>query len=125
MSSGVAIFVSTTVMHAAGDGISLSTVLSVQHQVPLTVWSTWYMETAAKRICTAYVTLKESAKKSTRVLFAWDSGSVIVPVMDLLMLSQAGTRYPGSTWKKYLPNRLNNSRATVFVSLSKTTIITG
>ena len=80
------------------------------------------MEMAAKRTYTVYVTLKESARKSTRVLFVWDSGSAIVVVTDLLMLTQAGTQYPGYTWKKYLPHRLNNSRATVFVSLSKITM---
>ena len=61
--------------------------------------------------------MKESVRKSARVLFAWDSGSAIVLVSDLLMLTQAGTQCPGYTWKKYLPHRLNNSRATVFVSL--------
>ena len=80
------------------------------------------MEMAAKRTYTVYVTLKESARKSTRVLFVWDSGSAIVVVTDLPMLTQAGTQYPGYTWKKYLPHRLNNSRATVFVSLSKITM---
>ena len=75
------------------------------------------MEMAGKRIYFVHVTLKESVRKSTRVLFAWDSGSVIVPVTDLLMLTQAGIQYPGYTWKKYLPHRLNKSRATVFVSL--------
>ena len=63
-----------------------------------------------QRICTAYVTLKESVRKSTKVLYAWDSGSANVPVTDLLMLTQAGTQCPGFTWKKYLPHRLNNSR---------------
>ena len=80
------------------------------------------MEMARKRTYTVHVTLKESVRKSTRVLFAWDSGSAIVLVTDLLMLTQAGTQYPGYTWKKYLPHRLNNSRATVFVSLSKITM---
>ena len=80
------------------------------------------MEMAAKRTYTVYVTLKESVRKSARVLFAWDSGSVIAQVTDLLMLKQAGTQFPGYTWKKYLPHRLNNSRATVFVSLSKITM---
>ena len=55
-------------------------------------------------------------RKSTRVLFAWDSGSAIVLVTNLLMLTQAGTQCPGCTWKKYLPHRLNNSRAKVFFS---------
>ena len=80
------------------------------------------MEMAAERTYIVHVTLKESVRKSTRVLFAWDSGSVIVLVTDLLMLTQAGTQYPGYTWKKYLPHRLNNSRAKVFVSLSKITM---
>ena len=77
------------------------------------------MEVVRKRTYTVYVTLKESVRKSTRVLFAWDSGSAIVLVSDLLMLTQAGTQCPGYTWKKYLPHRLNNSRATVFLSVSK------
>ena len=113
----MALFVSTTVIHAADDGISLLTVQSVQHQVPLTVWSTWCMEMARKRTYTVCVTLKESAKKFRRVLFAWDSGSAIVSVTDLLMLTQAGTQCPGYTWKKYLPHRLNKSKATAFVLL--------
>ena len=77
------------------------------------------METAAKRICTVYVTLKESVRKSTKVLFAWDSGSAIVLVTDLLMLRQAGTQYPGSMWKNYLRHRLNSSTVRVSLSLSK------
>ena len=72
------------------------------------------MDMVRKRTYTVFVTLKESVRKSTRVLFAWDSGSVIVPVSDLLMQRQAGTQYPGYTWKKYLPHRLNNTRAKVF-----------
>ena len=80
------------------------------------------MEMAEKKTYTVHVTLKESVRKSTRVLFAWDSGSVIAPVTDLLMLTQAGTQYPGYTWKKYLPHRLNNSRTGVFISLSKITM---
>ena len=80
------------------------------------------MEMAAKRTYTVHVTLKESVRNSARVLFAWDSGSVIAQVTDLLMLKQAGTQCPGYTWKKYLPHRLNNSRATVFVSLSNITM---
>ena len=62
-------------------------------------------------------------RKSTRVLFAWDSGSVIVLVTDLLMLTQAGTQCPGCTWKKYLPHRLNNSRARVFILVSKSNVL--
>ena len=80
------------------------------------------MEPAAKRICTVYVTLKESVRKSARVLFAWDFGSVIVLVTDLLMLGQAGTQCPGYTWKKYLPHRLNSSTVRVSVSLLNLTM---
>ena len=122
MSFGVAIFVSLTAIIAADGGISLSTVLSVQPQVPLTEWSTCYMEMAGKRTYSVHVTSKESARKSTRVKSVWDSGSAIVLVTDLLMLTQAGTQYPGYTWRKYLPHRLNNSRAKVSVSLSKITM---
>ena len=61
-------------------------------------------------------------EKSTKVLFAWVPGSAIVLVTNLLMLRQAGTQCPGSMWKNYLPHRLNKSRATVFVSLSKLTM---
>ena len=82
-------------MDAADDGISLSTVQSVQHRLPLTEWYTCYMEVAGKRIYTVCVTSKESVRKSTRVMFAWASGSVIVVVTNLLMLTQAGTQCPG------------------------------
>ena len=44
-------------------------------------------------------------RKSTKALCVWDSGSVIVLVMDLLTQKQAGTQCPGSTWKKYHPHR--------------------
>ena len=111
MSSGLAIFESLTVTTAAVDGISPLTVQSVQPQQPLMVESTCTMEPAAdQRICTAYVTLKESVRKSTKAQCVWDSGSANVPVRIPLMLTQAGTQCPGSTWKKYLPHRLNNSR---------------
>jgi len=70
------------------------------------------------RIYFAHVTLKESARNSTRAQCAWDSGSVTVLVMDLLTRTQAGTQCPGSTWKKYLPNKLKKSRfCFFFVSL--------
>ena len=52
---------------------------------------------------------KECVKKSTRALYAWDSGSVTVLVTDLLTLTQAGTQCPGSTWKKYHPHRLEKA----------------
>ena len=111
MSSGLALFESITVTAAALDGISPLTVQSVQPQQPLMVECTWHMEPAADiRIYTAYVTLKESVRKSTRAQCVWDSGSANVPVRNLLMLTQAGPECPGSTWRKYLPHRLNNSR---------------
>ena len=111
VSSGLALFESITVTNAALDGISPLTVQSVQPQQPLMVECTCTMEPAADlRICTAYVTSKVSVRKSTRAQCVWDSGSANVPVRNLLMLTQAGLEYPGSTWKKYLPHRLNNSR---------------
>ena len=48
-------------------------------------------------------------KKSIRELCAWDSGSVIVLVMEPLMRTQAGIRCPAFTWKTYIPHRLKNS----------------
>ena len=55
-------------------------------------------------------------RKSARALFVWDSGSVIVLVLDLLTPQQAGTQCPGSTWKKYHHHRLETiSRVAVVV----------
>jgi len=109
VSSGMAIFVYITAMDAAGDGISPSMVQSAQLQQPLMVLSTWYREVAAEKIYTVCGKLKESVRKSKRALCAWDSGSAIVLVMDLLMLKLAGTQCPGSTWKKYLLHRLDRT----------------
>ena len=106
VSSGVALFASTTAMDVAGDGTSPSMVQSARLRQPLMVWSTWYKDRAAKRIYTAYDKLKGSVRKSTRALCAWDSGSAVVLVSDQLMHTQAGIQCPGSTWKKYLPHRL-------------------
>ena len=111
VSSGLALFESITVTTAAVDGISPLTVQSVQPQQPLMVECTCSMDVAVgQRICTAYVTLKESVRKSTKAQCGWDSGSANVAVTSLLMLIQAGPECPGCTWKKYLPHRLNNSR---------------
>ena len=108
--SGMAVFASITVIIAAGDGISPSMVLSARLRRRLMVWSTCYMEMAAKeRTCTAHVNSKECARKSTRALCAWDSGSVTVLVTDLLTPTLVGTQCPGSTWKKYHPHRLKNA----------------
>ena len=54
-------------------------------------------------------------RKSARALCVWDSGSVIVLVMDLLMHKQAGTQCPGSTWKKYHPHRLESTSRVALV----------
>ena len=105
-SSGVVIFASLTAIYAAGDGTLPSTVQNAQPQQPLMVWSTWYMERAPKRIYTVYGRSKESVRKSTRALCAWDSGSAVVLVCHLLMRAQAGIQCPGSMWKKYLVHRL-------------------
>ena len=53
-------------------------------------------------------------RKSTKALCVWDSGSVIVLVMDRQMHTQAGTQCPGSTWKKYHPHRLKKSKFSFF-----------
>ena len=74
------------------------------------------MGIAAKRIYYVCGKSKESVRKSARALCVWDSGSVIVLVMDLLMQPQAGTQWPGSTWKKYHPHRLETtSRVAVVI----------
>jgi len=68
------------------------------------------MELATKRTYTALVTLKESARNSTRAQCAWDSGSVTVLGLDLLTRTQAGNQCPGSMWKKFLPHRLKKEQ---------------
>ena len=104
--SGMVLSASTTATVAADDGISPSTVPSALLQRRLTVWFTWYMEMAPRKICSVYDKSKEFVKKSPRALCAWDSGSVTVLVTDLLTRTRAGTQCPGSTWKKYHPHRL-------------------
>ena len=54
-------------------------------------------------------------RKSTKALCVWDSGSVIVLVMDLLMHTQAGTQCPGYTWKKYHPHRLKHKQSWIIL----------
>ena len=44
-------------------------------------------------------------EKSTRALCEWDSGLVIVLVMETPMRTQAGIQCPGFMWKNYLPHR--------------------
>ena len=106
-SSGMEIFVSITATVAAGDGISPSTVRSARPRRRLTVWCTWCMGMAPRRIYTVPVKLKECVRKSTKALCALDSGSVTVKVTDLLTRTRAGTQCPGSTWKKYHLHRPN------------------
>ena len=72
------------------------------------------MGIAAERIYTEFGKSKESVRKSTRALCVWDSGSVIVLVMDLLMHKRAGTQCPGSTWKKYHPHRRKKRKFSFF-----------
>ena len=62
-----------------------------------------------KKIYIAHDNSKACVKKSTRALYAWDSGSVTVLVTDLLTRTQVGTQCPGSTWKKYHPHRLEKT----------------
>ena len=64
---------------------------------------------APKKIYIAHDKSKACVKKSAKVQYAWDSGSVTVLVTDLLTPSQAGTQCPGSTWKKYHPLRLEKT----------------
>ena len=109
VSSGVVLFAYTTAIHAADDGISPSMVLSVLLQRRLMVWYTWYMEMAPRKIYTACDKSKACVKKSTKVLCAWDSGSVTVLITDRLTRPQGGTQCPGSTWKKYRPHRLKKA----------------
>ena len=110
-STGLATFASITATAAAGDGISPSTVQNARLRPPLMVWCTWNMELAVDyRICTARVTLKESARNCTRARCAWDSGWVIVLVRNPVTRTRDGTHCPGYTSKKYLPHRLRKSR---------------
>ena len=100
-------FVSPVAMVAADGGISPSMAQSAQLQKPLMESFTW--KTEARRIYTGYVKLKASVRRSTKAGCVWDSGSVIATDTETLMPTQAGTQYPGSTWKKYLPHRLKRT----------------
>jgi len=113
------LFASTTAMGAAGDGTLPSMVQSAQLRQPLMVWSTCYREVAAEKIYTVCDKLKESVKKSKRAMCAWGSGSAIVLVLEMLMLTLAGTQCPGSTWKKYLLHRLKRVAIVIFFVLCK------
>jgi len=72
------------------------------------------MEMVAKKIYFECDKLKESVRKSKRALCAWGSGSAIVLVMEMLMLTLAGTQCPGSMWKKYLLHRLKRADCDFF-----------
>jgi len=104
--TGMATFASITAMTAADDGILPSTEPSAQFRMRLMAWSIWYMGMAPKRTCSALTILKECVRTSPRALSAWDSGSVIKLVTDLLTRTRVGTQCPGSMWKKYHPRRL-------------------
>ena len=68
------------------------------------------METARRRkIYIVYGKSKECVRKSPRALYVWASGSVTVLVSDLLTRTRVGIQCPGSTWKKYHPQRLKFS----------------
>jgi len=64
---------------------------------------------APKKIYIAHGKSKACVKKSAKVQYAWDSGSVTVLVTDLLTPTQAGTQCPGSTWKRCHPLRLDKA----------------
>ena len=118
MSTGVVSSDSITATTVVGDGISLLMAQNARLQQLLMLLFTWYMEVEADyKICTAHVTSRESAIKSTKALCAWDSGSETAQVSVLLMRPQDGTRCPGSTWKKYHPRKLKNSRFKFFINL--------
>ena len=46
------------------------------------------------------------SEKVHKAQYAWDSGLVTLLVTDLLMRKRVRTQCPGSTWKKYHPDRL-------------------
>ena len=107
--SGMALSAFITATHAAGGGISNSMAPSALSRQRLTVWSTWYTEMAPRKIYTVYDKSKACVRKSPKVLYAWNCGSVTVLVTDRLTRTQAGTQCPGSTWKKYHPHRLEKA----------------
>ena len=118
VSTGMANSASITATTVAGDGISLLMAQNARLQQLLMLLFTWYMEVEADyKICTAHVTSRESAIKSTKALCAWDSGSATAKCSVLLMRAQDGTRCPGCTWKKYLPHKLKKSRFKYFINL--------
>ena len=111
VSTGVGTSASITATAVVSDGISPLMAQSVLLQQLLMPQSICIAEQAADwTICTTHVTSKEFAIKFTKELCAWDSGSAAAQVTVLLMRPQAGNQCPGSTWKKYLPHKFNNSR---------------
>ena len=99
MFTGLAILESTTVTIAANAGISLSTVLNVQAPFQLTVLCICWKEVVKIPIASAI--LRGTATTSTKARCAWDSGSEIVPAMEMLTPTQAGIQCPGSSLKKF------------------------
>ena len=106
--SGMVLFASITAMDAADDGISNLMVPSALSLRRLMELSTWYMEMAPWKIYTAYGKSKVCVRKYQKVRCAWNCGSVTALVTDPLTRTQAGTRFPGFTWKKYHPHRPNS-----------------
>ena len=96
----------TTVTIAANVGISLSTVLNVQLPYQLMVLCTWRKE--GVKVPIAFAILRGTATTSTKAMCAWDSGSAIVLVLEMLTPTQAGIQCPGSLLKKFLNLRLRS-----------------
>ena len=106
MFTGLAFLESTAVTAAANAGISLSTVLNVQLLCQLTVLCTCEPERIRTFIASAI--LRVTATISTKARCAWDSGLVIVLVMEMLTPTLAGIQCPGSLLKKFLNLRLRS-----------------
>ena len=107
---GQAILESKAVTAAANVGISLSTVLNVQLPCQLMVLCIWGKEGVEVPI--AFAILRGTATTSTKAMCAWDSGSAIVLVLEMLTPTQAGIQCPGSLLKKFLNLKLRTADKT-------------
>ena len=103
--SGMATFASSAATNAADGGILPLTMQNVMHPRSLMVFSLWEPvdRHTMSKIFTVSVRLKECVKRSRRVQFAWDSGSVAVMVSNTLTRLQDGIQCPGSTWRRFRP----------------------
>ena len=106
MFTGLITLKSLAVTIAANAGISLSTVLNVQLPCQLTVLCTCTKEVV--KIFTVPAILRGTVTTSTKARCASDSGSVIVPVMEMPTARQAGIQFPGSLLKKFPNLRLRS-----------------